>query len=102
MKEFTYVIQDAEGLHARPAGLIVKLAQAMDSRVTLTANEKTADCKRLFAVMKLAAKCGQELRVTGAGYRGVGLASCVSQAERTVHDLVPRLTAAAPLSGGPA
>ena len=55
MKEFTYVIQDAEGLHARPAGLIVKLAQAMDSRVTLTANEKTADCKRLFAVMKLAA-----------------------------------------------
>ena len=44
MKEFTYVIQDAEGLHARPAGLIVKLAQTMDSRVTLTANEKTADC----------------------------------------------------------
>ena len=67
MKEFTYVIQDAEGLHARPAGLIVKLAQAMDSRVTLTANEKTADCKRLFAVMKLAAKCGQELRVTVEG-----------------------------------
>ena len=64
MKEFTYVIQDAEGLHARPAGLIVKLAQAMDSRVTLTANEKTADCKRLFAV---AAKCGQELRVTVEG-----------------------------------
>ena len=67
MKEFTYVIQDAEGLHARPAGLIVKLAQTMDSRVTLTANEKTADCKRLFAVMKLAAKCGQELRVTVEG-----------------------------------
>lgn len=53
--------------NARPAGLIVKLAQAMDSRVTLTANEKTADCKRLFAVMKLAAKCGQELRVTVEG-----------------------------------
>ena len=64
MKEFTYVIQDAEGLHARPAGLIVKLAQTMDSRVTLTANE---NCKRLFAVMKLAAKCGQELRVTVEG-----------------------------------
>ena len=67
MKEFTYVIQDAEGLHARPAGLIVKLAQAMDSRVTLTAHEKTADCTRLFAVRKLAAKCGQELRVTVEG-----------------------------------
>ena len=62
MKEFTYVIQDAEGLHARPAGLIVKLAQAMDSRVTLTANEKTADCTRLFAVMKLAANRGGRRR----------------------------------------
>ena len=62
MKEFTYVIQDAEGLHARPAGLIVKLAQTMDSRVTLTANEKTADCKRLFAV-------GQ-VRPGAAGHRG--------------------------------
>ena len=38
MKEFTYVIQDAVGLHARPAGLIVKLAHTMDSCVTLTAN----------------------------------------------------------------
>ena len=50
MKEFTYVIQDAEGLHARPAGLIVKLAQAMDSRVTLTANEKTADCIKIIHI----------------------------------------------------
>jgi oxygen-dependent protoporphyrinogen oxidase len=42
------------------------------------------------------------LRVTGAGYRGVGIASCVSQAERLAHDLAPRLTGAASLSGGPA
>ena len=62
MKEFTYVIQDAEGLHARPAGLIDKLAQAKESKVTLAANGKTADCKRLIAVMKLAAKCGLALQ----------------------------------------
>ena len=67
MKEFTYVIQDVEGLHARPAGLIVKLAQTMESKVVLTANGKNADCKRLFAVMKLAAKCGQELHVSVEG-----------------------------------
>lgn len=67
MKEFTYVIRDPEGLHARPAGLIVKLAQPFLSSITLEANGKTADCRRLFAVMKLAAKCGQELRVVAEG-----------------------------------
>ena len=67
MKEFTYVIQDAEGLHARPAGLIVKLAQAMESKVTLAANGKTADCKRLFAVLQLAAMCVQALHVSVEG-----------------------------------
>lgn len=67
MKEFTYVIRDPEGLHARPAGLIVKLAQPYMSRITLEANGKSADCRRLFAVMKLAAKCGQELRVSAEG-----------------------------------
>ena len=67
MKEFSYVIQDPEGLHARPAGLIVKLAQTFNSAVTFQANDKSADGKRLFAVMKLAVKCGQELRVTVEG-----------------------------------
>jgi oxygen-dependent protoporphyrinogen oxidase len=34
------------------------------------------------------------LLVTGAAYRGVGLASCVGQAERTATDLLVRLTSA--------
>ena len=67
MKEFTYVIRDAEGLHARPAGLLVKLAQGFSCTIQLSANGKSADAKRLFAVMKLAAKCGQELRINVEG-----------------------------------
>ena len=67
MKEFTYRITDAEGLHARPAGLIVKLSQTFPCAIRLSANDKSADAKRLFSVMKLAAKCGQELRVVAEG-----------------------------------
>lgn len=67
MREFTYVITEAEGLHARPAGLLVKRAQAFSCDVRLFANEKEADAKRLFAVMKLGAKCGQKLRVQAEG-----------------------------------
>ena len=67
MREFTYVITESQGLHARPAGLLVKKAQTFSSTVRLFANGKEADAKRLFAVMKLGAKCGQELRVQAEG-----------------------------------
>lgn len=67
MREFTYVITEAEGLHARPAGLLVKRAQGFSCVVRLFANAKEADAKRLFAVMKLGAKCGQELHVQAEG-----------------------------------
>ena len=67
MKEFTYVIQDPLGLHARPAGLLVKAAGAYQSAVTVTAPTGKADAKRIMAVMRLAAKKGMELTVTCEG-----------------------------------
>lgn len=67
MKEFTYVITDKEGIHARPAGLLVKEATKYQSAITLHKDDKSGDAKRIFAVMGLAAKCGQELRVTVEG-----------------------------------
>ncbi|MBE6828837.1 MAG: HPr family phosphocarrier protein [Ruminococcaceae bacterium] len=56
MKTFTYTIKDENGIHARPAGLLVKCAQGLHSTVNITLNGKTADSKRLFSVMSLNAK----------------------------------------------
>ena len=67
MKQFTYVIQDPLGLHARPAGLLVKAAAGYQSAVTVTAPSGKADAKRTMAVMRLAAKQGMELTVTCEG-----------------------------------
>lgn len=67
MKEFTHVIADPLGLHARPAGLLVKAAAAYQSTVTVTAPTGKADAKRLMAVMRLAAKQGMELTITVEG-----------------------------------
>ena len=61
MKEFKHVIADPLGLHARPAGMLVKAVAKYASKVTVTAPTGTADCKRLMAVMRLAAKQGMEL-----------------------------------------
>lgn len=67
MKEFTYKICDELGIHARPAGLLVKKASGFNSDIILYKNEKSADLKRLFAVMGLSVKQGDTIRVTVNG-----------------------------------
>jgi len=63
MQQFNCHITDKLGLHARPAGLLVKTVQPFACSVTLTCNGKTADAKKLFCVMGLGAKCGDVLQV---------------------------------------
>lgn len=67
MKEFDYVITDELGLHARPAGQLVKAASACPCAVRLTANGQTVDAKRVMGVMRLAVKKGGMLTVTCEG-----------------------------------
>ncbi len=67
MKEFAHVIADPLGLHARPAGMLVKACAGYASAVTITAPTGKADAKRLMAVMRLAAKQGMELTVSVDG-----------------------------------
>ena len=67
MKEFKHVIADPLGLHARPAGMLVKAAAPFASKITVTAPTGTADAKRLMAIMRLAAKQGMELTITVDG-----------------------------------
>ena len=54
MKEFKYVITDPEGIHARPAGELVKAAKEFAANITLTKDGKSGDCKRIFGIMGLA------------------------------------------------
>ena len=64
MKEIKHVINDPQGMHARPAGMLVKAVAAYASKITVTAPTGTADAKRLMALMRLAAKQGMELTIT--------------------------------------
>ena len=67
MKNFSYVITDEIGIHARPAGLLVKEAKKYASKVVIKANGKSAEATRLMAIMGMGVKCGQtvEVEVTG-------------------------------------
>lgn len=67
MKTFTYTITDKLGIHARPAGMLAKTAKALDSTITVTKGEKSADAAKLIALMALGAKCGDTITITVSG-----------------------------------
>ena len=60
MKEFKYVITDKEGIHARPAGELIKVVKGFNSTIKIAKDGKEADCKRMFAVMGLGVKNGED------------------------------------------
>ena len=68
MKAFNYTITDEIGIHARPAGALVKEAKKYESKVVIKKEGRAAEATKLMAVMGLSVKCGQtvEVEVSGA------------------------------------
>ena len=69
MKEFTYTITDPIGIHARPAGILAKEAKGLDSKITISKADgsKSAEAKKLMAVMGLGVKSGETVKITIEG-----------------------------------
>lgn len=63
MQTFDYVLTDAAGLHARPAGALVKKAKEYACRITVSANGKSCDATRLMALMGMGARGGTTVTV---------------------------------------
>ena len=67
MVSFTYVIKDKLGLHARPGLLLVQEAGKLTSNITINKGAKSGDAKRMFCVMNLAVKQGDQITVQVEG-----------------------------------
>lgn len=67
MKSFEYVIKDEIGIHARPAGLLVKEAKNYSSKITIEMNGKVAEATKLMAIMSLGVKRGNTVEVKADG-----------------------------------
>ena len=67
MKSFSYTVKDELGIHARPAGMLVKEVKNFQSKVTLEKDGKTVDASRLMAVMSMGVKKDQTVTVTVEG-----------------------------------
>ena len=68
MKSFTYTIVDPVGIHARPAGLLVKTAKAFSgTEISVTKGDKTVKSTQLMKLMGLGVQGGDTVTVTAEG-----------------------------------
>ena len=68
MKSFDYVITDPVGIHARPAGILVKeIKKFAGSTVTITKGEKSVNALKLMALMGMGIKQGDTVTVNVEG-----------------------------------
>ncbi len=67
MKEFSYEIKDEQGIHARPAGLLVKEAKNFSSALTITKGGQTKKLTQLMMLMSLGVKKGDVVTIQADG-----------------------------------
>lgn len=67
MQTRTVTIVNRLGLHARAAAKLVKLASGFQSKIVISARQKTADAKSIFSVLLLAATQSTEIEITVEG-----------------------------------
>ena len=61
------VIVNQEGLHARPAARIVRLASSFASDIELSKDGLDVNAKSIMGVMMLAAECGSSITIKASG-----------------------------------
>lgn len=68
MREFTCVVTEPIGIHARPAGMVVREAKKFpETRITMIKNGKEVNCQKLMGVMSLGVKHGESVLVKAEG-----------------------------------
>ena len=67
MKEFEFVVTDPQGIHARPAGLLVKEAKKFEYNISVFKGARKGDLKKIFTIMALGVKQGETIKVQVEG-----------------------------------
>lgn len=67
MQSITVEVKNEYGIHARPASLLVELANKFQSEITITKDERTVTAKSVMNVLLLAAGKGSKLILTATG-----------------------------------
>ena len=64
MLKITHKIKDQNGIHARPAGLLATECKKFKSEILIEKDGKKANAVKIFELMSLCVKCGEEITIT--------------------------------------
>jgi len=67
MMEIKVIIQNEEGMHARPAGVFVKTANQFAAKIQLKAHGKSVNGKSVMSIMSLELQYKDELIISAEG-----------------------------------
>ena len=67
MVERSVKVQNAHGIHARPAAEVVKVAARFLSAITIIRDDLEVNGKSIMGVMMLAAECGATIVIRAVG-----------------------------------
>ena len=67
MVERSVLVQNAHGIHARPAAEIVKVAGQFRANITIIRDDLEVNGKSIMGVMMLAAECGATVLIRADG-----------------------------------
>ena len=63
----TVTVCNAQGLHARPADMLVRLANRFESDIQIGKDGQLVDCKSILSILTLGAAQGTELSLSAEG-----------------------------------
>lgn len=63
----TVIVSNPQGLHARPADLLVRMANQFHSTIMIGRDGEAVDCKSILSLLTLGAALGTELSLTAEG-----------------------------------
>lgn len=67
MTELKITLQNNEGLHARPAGILAKAASQYQSKIELRAKGTTKNAKSIMSILALGLEKGDEVEILADG-----------------------------------
>ncbi len=67
MKKLSVVVKSKMGLHARPASMLVSLAQEFESEIKVEKDAKVVNGKSILGILSIAAKNGDKISVSAEG-----------------------------------
>ena len=83
MKEIEFTVNDPNGIHARPAGVLVKTLKTFSSNVTIFKGDKNVDMKKLLALMGLGIKQGDTVKIQ---IEGDDEEACAAELEKSLKE----------------